>query len=169
VGFMAKIIAFATFRNIVRLGVGYRFLVGGYDLLQRLRGKHAYPDRAGRLPVASPTPTEVLNLKIGELVQVKSHEEIRQTINVNGVNRGMRFDTEMVKYCGRTFVVQSRVMKIINEETGKMMHMKNPCIILNDVFCRAECTPMRLGCPRAVNTYWREIWLRRATGNGRDD
>jgi len=35
------------------------------------------------------------------------------------------------------------------------------CIQLEDVYCRAECTPRRLGCPRAMNTYWREIWLRR--------
>jgi hypothetical protein len=88
-------------------------------------------------------------------------EEIEHTINAQGFNRGMRFDVEMVKYCDAEYTVQSRVTKIINEKTGKMMHMSNPCILLEDVYCRAECTPGRRGCPRAVNTYWREIWLRR--------
>jgi hypothetical protein len=60
--------------------------------------------------------------------------------------------------------VQMRVDKLINEQTGKMMPMKSACIQLENVYCRAECTPMRLGCPRASNTYWREIWLRRVDG-----
>jgi hypothetical protein len=51
--------------------------------------------------------------------------------------------------------------RLINEKTGKMMEMKNPCIQLEDVYCRAQCTEKRLGCPRASNTYWREIWLKR--------
>jgi hypothetical protein len=57
---------------------------------------------------------------------------------------------------------------LINEKTGKMTRMKNPCIQLEDVYCRAECTDRRLGCPRASNTYWREIWLRRVEGAGAD-
>jgi hypothetical protein len=57
--------------------------------------------------------------------------------------------------------VYTRVDRLINEHTGKMMTMKNPCIQLEDVYCRAECTATRLGCPRGSNTYWREIWLKR--------
>jgi hypothetical protein len=59
-----------------------------------------------------------------------------------------------------------RVDRLIDEVTGKMVQMKNPCIQLEDVYCRAECTAMRLGCPRASNSYWREIWLRRVDGPG---
>jgi hypothetical protein len=73
----------------------------------------------------------------------------------------MRYDMEMSKYCGNRYRVQMRVNKLINEVTGKMMLMRNPCIQLEDVYCRAECTDKRLGCPRASNTYWREIWLKR--------
>ena len=163
---MVRIISFALIRNLIRLGVGYRFLVGSYNFVQRLRRQPAYPDLAGLLPEKSPTPTGILDLQPGELVRVKSHDEIRLTISANGMNRGMRFDTEMVKYCGRTFRVQSRISRILNEKTGEMMTMKSPCIVLQDVFCRAECTPMRLGCPREVNTYWREIWLRRVRPDG---
>jgi hypothetical protein len=45
-----------------------------------------------------------------------------------------------------------------------MMEMKSACIQLEDVYCRAECTEKRIGCPRASNTYWREIWLKRVDG-----
>jgi len=39
--------------------------------------------------------------------------------------------------------------RLISEMTGKMMKMKKPCIQLEDVYCRAECTPKRIGCPSA--------------------
>lgn len=108
----------------------------------------------------------MLDLSPGEWVRVKSHEEIRATTSVGGFNRGMRFVEEMAKYCSNTYRVKARVTRILNEKTGKMMSMKNPCIVLEDVYCRAECTDNRLGCPRAVNTYWREIWLQRVTSAG---
>ena len=73
----------------------------------------------------------------------------------------MRYDMEMLKYSGGKYRVQMRVDQLINEQTGKMTRTKNPCIQLENVYCRAECTDRRLGCPRASNTYWREIWLRR--------
>jgi hypothetical protein len=55
-----------------------------------------------------------------------------------------------------------RVNRLIDEKTGKMVEMKNPCIQLENVYCRAQWTERRLGCPRMSNTYWREIWLRRS-------
>jgi hypothetical protein len=159
-GHMARILAFGMFRAMVNFGVGYRALISAYDVVQRWRGKPGYPELPGLIPIRGATPTQILDLRPGDLVQVKSHQEIRETLKPDGMNRGMRFDVEMVKYCGKTFRVQSRVSQIIDEKTGVMRRMSNPCIILQDVFCRAECTAMRLGCPRAVNTYWREIWLR---------
>jgi hypothetical protein len=53
------------------------------------------------------------------------------------------------------------VTKIIDEPTGKMLHMKQPCIMLEGVVCNAEYASCRLNCPRAIPSYWREIWLDR--------
>lgn len=156
-----RLLALAGYERLVGLGVGYRVWVGLYNAWQGLRGGKPWPAVTGRVPAGATTPTEILDLKPGERVRVRAVEEIEHTINAQGFNRGMRFDVEMVKYCDAEYTVQSRVTRIINEKTGKMMHMSNPCILLEDVYCRAECTPGRRGCPRAVNTYWREIWLRR--------
>ncbi len=41
----------------------------------------------------------------GSLAQVKSKQEILQTLNTRGRNRGMSFDVEMLPFCGRTFRV----------------------------------------------------------------
>lgn len=161
-GHMIKILIGAWYRNLVGLGYGYRILVGAYNAFQKIRGGKPFPVAVGHIPDGKPTPAEKLDLKPGEWVEVKSGEEIMPTLTKNGFNRGMRYDMEMLKYSGQRYRVEMIVDKLINEQTGKMMPMKTPCIQLEKVYCRAECTPMRLGCPRASNSYWREIWLRRA-------
>jgi hypothetical protein len=160
-GHIAKLLVASWYRNLVGLGVGYRMLVGAYNRFQRWVGGKPFPVGAGTIADGQPTPYEPLDLKPGEWVEVRPTEEILATITKSGFNRGMRYDMEMSKYSGERHRVQKRVSKLINEQTGKMMQMKSPCIQLEDVYCRAECTPMRLACPRASNTYWREIWLRR--------
>lgn len=158
---MTKLLVAAMYRKFVDVGRGYRLKIQFYNWFQRLTGGKPYPMVNGRIPPGQRTPTETLDLQPGELVEIKSPDEIDATITPDGVNRGMRYDMEMRKYSGERHRVQMRVDRLINEKTGKMLQMKNPCIQLEDVYCRAECTDRRLGCPRASNTYWREIWLRR--------
>jgi hypothetical protein len=159
-----KRLIWAGYDNIVSLGYGYRALISFYNSFQRMRGGQPFPIGEGPIPDGKPTPTEILNLELNEWVEVKSPEEIRSTLTKNGFNRGMRFDVEMLQYSGKRYRVQMRVDRLLNEQSGKMMIMKSPCIQLEDVYCRAECTHKRLGCPRASNTYWREIWLKRVDG-----
>ena len=158
---MIKLLAAAGYRHFVDFGPGFRLKITFYNWFQQLHGGKPFPLVPARIEPGQRTPTEVLDLEPGEWVEVRSAEEIGATITRDGMNRGMRYDMEMLKYCGGKYRVQMRVDRLINEQTGKMMEMKNPCIQLEDVYCRAECTTLRLGCPRASNTYWRETWLRR--------
>ena len=74
----------------------------------------------------------------------------------------MSFDLEMTPYCEKPFTVRGRVTKLIDEQTGAMLRMKQPNIVLDGVVCNAEYSQCRLMCPRAIPPYWREIWLERA-------
>lgn len=121
-----------------RDGLHWRFLRGGVD--------------SGR------TPTEHLDLQPGELVRVKSREEILATLDTDLLNRGMGFDSEMSRFCGRTARVKARASKCIDERTGRMLTMKNPCIILEDIVCEGA---FNANCPREFVCWWREIWLER--------
>ena len=120
-----------------------------------IRDAKWYPFIIG--PRAS-TPRETLNLQSGELVEVKSREEIIQTLDPAGRNKGLSFDTEMLPYCGRRFRVLRRVERIIDEKSGRMQEMPRDCIVLAGVTCQAIYHRF---CPRAIYPYWREIWLRR--------
>jgi hypothetical protein len=128
---------------------------------QQLTGREA-PYLFKKLRPCTKTPTGRLDLHPGELVRVKPKSEIEKTINDKGLNRGLSFDPEeMAPYCGRVFRVQRTVTKILDEMTGKMIQMKQPCIILEGVVCNAEYARCRLNCPRAIPAYWRELWLER--------
>jgi hypothetical protein len=134
-----------------------------YNRARFLWGGSKWPRTPGAIPEGEPTPTVVLNLQPGELVRVKSHEEILQTITTANFNRGMRWDAELVPYCGGTYRVLKRVNQIIHEQTGKMQKMKTPCIILEDVTCQALYSACRMHCPKAMYPYWREIWFERVS------
>jgi hypothetical protein len=107
---------------------------------------------------ATTTPTERTDLQPGELVRIKSKDEIMKTLNSNLLNRGMGFEAEMSRFCGRTARVARRVDHIIDERTGRMLHMRNPCIVLEGIVCEGAYS---VNCPRAITSYWREIWLER--------
>jgi hypothetical protein len=141
----------------VGLGSALRWL---YNIIQSVRGGVPYPLHAGHLPVGSPTPAVNLGLQVGELVRVKSIEQILDTVDKHLVNRGMCFHPEMVPYCGKTFRVKQRLQRIINEKTGKLTVLKNSCLVLDGVGCHGRFTPT-INCPRAMPPYWREIWLER--------
>ena len=104
------------------------------------------------------TPSGRFGFQPGELMRVKSKEEIMQTLDAGLLNRGMGFDTEMVRFCGREARVVRRVDRVIDERTGRMLRMKNPCIVLEDTFCEGA---HHASCPRAFVPFWREIWLER--------
>jgi hypothetical protein len=143
----------------VRLGTFIRALaIAWFNAVQRWRDGRQYPDVAGAL---DSTPSLRLDLRPGERVRVRSREEIVATLNRNRRNRGLAFDVEMVPYCGGEYRVLRRVTKIVEERTGKMVHLPGDCIILDGVVCGGCLSRNRLFCPRSIYPYWREIWLER--------
>lgn len=148
----------------VNLGRLLRVLaMATFNAVQRWRG--GVPQPALPAMHLKKTPSEALGLQPGELIRVKSLDEIARTLDVDGKNRGMRFDVEMARYCGGQYPVRQRVERIIDEPTGRMLRFANECIILEGGVCKAECSQKRLFCPRSIYSYWREIWLERVDTN----
>lgn len=151
-----------TSRN-VRLFDFVRYsLMAIYNVIMRKhwRGR-PYPQLLGL--VQGKTPSVPLGLQAGDLVRVRPREEIFKTLNPQFKNRGLSFDVEMLRFCAKgTYRVLSRVDTIIDEKSGKMLRMPNPCLILDGVTCSGNISKDRLFCPRNVYPYWHEIWLERA-------
>jgi hypothetical protein len=118
------------------------------------RGR-AYPFLTGELPKGA-TPSRKLGLQRGDLVRIKRSDEIIKTLDRTNHNRGLSFDVEMLKYCGRTARVRGRVERLIDEHTGKMIRIKSDCIVLEGVVCAADHHRL---CARNTFPFWREVWL----------
>ena len=108
------------------------------------------------------TPTGELNLQPGELVRVHPKTEIMRTLNERLRNRGLWFDVEMARYCDNgNYRVLRRVERIINEKTGEMINLPNPCVILDGVTCSGNYSYQRMFSRRHEYAYFREVWLKR--------
>ena len=110
-----------------------------------------------RRPGARP-PSATLGLQPGEIVEIKSKEEIFATLDDEDKTQGLRFDSEMLKYCGRRARVLRRIERIIDEKSGRMLRIRRDCVILDGVICTGD---YHRSCPRAIYPYWREVWLKR--------
>jgi hypothetical protein len=153
--------------NVKLLRMVRTILIGIFNRLQgvsrrllprrlRLREGRPWPFLAGR--AEGRTPTSHLDLQPGERVRIKSKNEVEDTLNADLLNRGMGFDGEMARFCGREAVVERRVHQVIDEKTRRMVQMKNPCVVLEGLVCEGAYSS---NCPRGWICFWREIWLDR--------
>jgi hypothetical protein len=100
-----------------------------------------------------------LHLQTGEQVQVKTAPQIAAELDDRGANCGMVFRDAMHQAIGGRYRVAFPVTRIIVEETGKMVHLKNT-VALDGVTCEGPCVAH---CPRKEFLYWRESWLERGS------
>ena len=162
IGRLSQGFAFALFRTVkdsgLKIGRPLRWL---YDSLAGSLGFPPYPLQPGRVADGQQAPECTLNLQPGELVRVKSYEEILATLDKNRKNRGLLFDAELVPYCGKVFRVRSVVTRFLDEKTRKIRTVKTRCVALESVVCESRYSHCRMICPRSILSWWREIWLER--------
>ncbi len=127
-------------------------------LLNRLRTSLGFKDIGRLTGPKSKSSQDGLGLQPGEWVRVKSHEEIKQTLNAAGRNRGLLFEPEMSDYAGKYFQMDYSIKNMIHEETGQMLHLSNT-VALKGLTCQGLCAK---SCPRSNYWFWREDWLERA-------
>jgi hypothetical protein len=134
-----------------------------YNRIQAVTGGIPFPRQKGRIPIGQPTPRGDLGLRPGDLVRVKSHEEILATLDSRLSNRGLTFDAELVPFCGKVFRVSTCVERFVDEKTGQLRKMNTPAVILEGVGCKSLYSGRRIFCPRSILHWWREIWLERVS------
>jgi hypothetical protein len=144
-------------RGNVRIGP---FLTGVciaiFNWAQRARGGTAFPHIRGL--AGTTTPHEELELRRGERVRVRGKAAIEATLSAGSRNRGLWFDGEMLRFCGGTYQVASRVERLIDERSGRLIKLRNPCVILDGATASGEYLAF---CPQNEAILWREIWLER--------
>jgi hypothetical protein len=147
-----------TLGRYPRFGAPWRWL---YDKARPLWRGVPFPRRTGKIPLGQQAPRADLDLRPGDLVRVKSYEEILATLDQKSSSRGLAFDAELVPYCGKTYRVKTRVHRFVDERTGRLKKLKTPAVILDRVVCKGRYSGQRMFCPREIYLWWREIWLER--------
>lgn len=143
--------------NVTLRAFGVALATRWFNAVQTWRGGTCYPavQPAQKSVAADPPPAALVP---GDTVTVRPLAEIESTLNCSGKNRGLWFDGDMVRHCGRSYSVQGRVNRIIDVTTGQLLEMKNPCIVLDGVECSGE---FQYFGTQHEPLYWRESWLRK--------
>ncbi len=160
----AQYLADVASRNISAGGF-FRHLAAAYGnaALRRLRDQPRPPVPPHPLPAAASDCSEATQPKFraGDLVRVRGAKDIIATLDIQWKHRGLTFEREMLRHCGRTYRVLGRVGRIIDERTGRMLRLAQDCVVLDGVICTGLENRARLFCPRSPLYYWRDAWLER--------
>ncbi len=118
----------------------------------KLKGKNNYSSEIA----ANVKP---LSLKEGELVRVKSKEEIMSTLDHLGKLKGCSFmENEMSPYCGTVHRVHKSMERFVDERELRVKKCKG-LILLEGAMCQGTTAFGR--CDRSCFIFWREEWLER--------
>jgi hypothetical protein len=92
----------------------------------------------------------------GELVKVRSWEEIQSTLDPFRELKGCAFLPDMKQYCGTTQRVLQVMERFLDERDYKVKKVHG-IVLLENVICRG--TPVFGRCDRCCHLFWRGEWL----------
>jgi hypothetical protein len=95
-------------------------------------------------------------LNTGDLVRVRSEEEIRSTLNLWGQLKGCMLIPEMLVYCGTTQKVLKRLERFVDERDYQVKK-SNGIVLLEGIHCKGTSDYGR--CDRTCFYFWPEEWL----------
>lgn len=104
-------------------------------------------------------------LQEGDLVRIRSREEILATLDVWKELKGCAFLDDMWQYCDTDQTVLKRMERFLDERDYKVKKVKG-LILLDGVMCQG--TPVFGRCDRSCHFFWREEWLEKISNGGED-
>ena len=99
-------------------------------------------------------------MKAGDLVELRPPTEVLATLDEAGATDGLPFMPEMLKFFGGTFRVQARVERAC-DTVGWGVRRIPDTVMLDDLRCSGRA---HAGCQAGCRLYWKEVWLRPASG-----
>ena len=99
----------------------------------------------------------------GDLVEVRTPDEILHTLDAAGTVDQLPFMREMVEYCGQRFRVSRTVVKVCASgmKGGSVLRgfRARDVVLLDGLRCSGADHD---GCQKSCTIFWREAWLRKA-------
>ena len=104
--------------------------------------------------------SKLLQLRAGELVEVRGKEEILKTLDAEAQLEGLPFMPEMFAYCGKRFRVYKRAHKTCDPPNGMKGRRMDRAVHLQDIRCDGAAHG---GCQAGCLIFWKEAWLKRVS------
>jgi hypothetical protein len=103
---------------------------------------------------------QLSRFRVGDIVEVRSKQEILATLDAKGCNDRMPFMPEMLQYCGRRFRVGAVAHKTcdVAQQTLKSRRL-GATVHLVGVRCDGSAHG---GCQAECNLFWKDAWLKPA-------
>src|SRR3954447_2035670 len=98
-----------------------------------------------------------LALKVGDLVEVRSADEIQATLDERGELDGLPFMPEMLAYCGRRLTVHKVAHKLCDYIGQTGLRRMDDAVHLTESRCDGSAHG---GCENACSLYWKVQWLK---------
>lgn len=127
-----------------------KFKTKSNTLINRLLSVFGRPTKPTAPPVVS------AHLEAGDLVRVKSEEEIAATLNHWRQLKGCTFMPEMVRFCGTTHPVLKPLRRFVDERDLRTKKCTG-IVLLEGAICQG--TAAFGPCDRCCFLFWREEWL----------
>lgn len=120
------------------------------DKLLIIKGENTHTEKPESNIISIP-------LKEGDMVRVRSKEEIKLTLDHFGKLKGCSFmENEMTPYCGTVHRVHKIMERFVDERELRVKKCKG-LVLLDGVMCQGTTAFGR--CDRSCFVFWREEWL----------
>jgi hypothetical protein len=109
--------------------------------------------------------TTEMNLKCGDLVEIRTKEEVLRTLDKHGRLEELPFMPQMFKYCGKQYRVYKSAHKTCDTVTLTGGRRMKQAVHLEGLRCDGEAYG---GCEAGCLIFWKEAWLKRVEATTED-
>jgi len=126
--------------------------------IKGLFGKKYYSGKQKRPQKTQINKPKISNIAEGDLVRIRSREEILPTLNERNKLEGCFFMQEMFDYCGNEYRVIRKVENFFDEASLEMRKARTTSL-LEGLHCSGKLTGYVTKCDRHCYSFWKEAWL----------
>jgi hypothetical protein len=127
----------------------------------RLRASTSNTRMEAKVPSVPATAAPAMALEAGDLVRVRTKEQIQATLDPWGKLKGCQFMPEMVPYCDTVQRVHKYMERFLDECTYTIRRCRG-LVLLEGIMCEGVAESGR--CDRSCFYFWREEWLEKIDG-----
>ena len=96
-------------------------------------------------------------LRAGDVIEVRTEEEILRTLDADGKLDGLPFMPEMLSFCGQRYRVRARAHKACDTIDWQQFRRMESAVHLEELRCDGSAHG---GCQAGCLLFWKEAWLR---------